>query len=504
MTIKDIVKKYREVYHTIFWSLLSVLLTTFCLLPAVLSAQAPDTLWTKTYGDWHEDGGFSIDQTTDGGYIVTGSIFVIQKNDYDLWLLKTDSLGDTLWTKTYGGDEWDYGVSIQQTPDHGYIIAGQTESYGPGYTNIWLLKADSLGDTLWTKTYGGTGNQYTYSVKKTMDSGYIISGCTNSYGAGGLDAWLIKTDSLGDTLWTKVYGGYYHDVASSVIQTPDMGYAFTGLTQLMDLYIVKTDSLGSMQWAKCYAGINVEWGYDIQETPGSGYIIIGITSSLGAGAGDIWLLKTDSLGDTLWTKTYGGEDEDFGYAIDRTSDGGYILAGYTESIGAGARDVYVIKTDSLGGERWSLTCGGTADDEGRAIQQTPDQGYIIAGTTKSFGAGGRDVYLICIAPDTMEVMEKPRNAGGTIENIWVTPNPFCDWARIDLAVPTYMQKVTVYIYDALGCMVRNINLNTSDKSVASVYWDGCDADGRKLASGVYFITVDTGEKKIARQILLIR
>jgi len=485
-------------YQRLLWAIMLILGVSLS------SGQAPDTLWTKTYGDWHEDGGFSIDQTTDGGYVVAGKTFDVQKDAYDLWLLKTDSLGDTLWTKTYGGDEWDYGVSVQQTPDKGYIIAGQTESYGVGYTNIWLLKTDSLGDTLWTKTYGGTGDQYAYSVKKTMDSGYIISGCTNSYGAVGLDAWLIKTDSLGDTLWTKTYGGDGHDVASSVIQTPDMGYAFTGLTQSMNLYVVKTDSLGNMQWAKCYDGTHLEWGYDIQETPDSGYIIIGITSSLGAGGGDIWLLKIDPLGDTLWTKTYGGENEEFGCAIDRTSDGGYVLAGYTESFGVGVRDVYIIKTDSLGEECWSLTCGGTADDEGRAIQQTPDQGYIITGTTKSFGAGWEDVYLIRIAPDTMGVMENPGSAGGIIENIRLTPNPFYDQVRVDLAVPIIRQEVTVYIYDASGCVVRNISFCTSDKSMATVYWDGCDDAGKSLASGVYFITVDVWEKRIAKKILLIR
>jgi hypothetical protein len=502
MIIEDIMRKNYVVYHGMLWFLLSLLLIVYSLLPTVLYAQAPDTLWTKTYGDWHEDGGVSIDQTTDGGYIVTGSTFIIQKDAYDLWLLKTDSLGDTLWTKTYGGDEWDYGVSIQQTLDNGYIIAGQTESYGVGYTNIWLLKTDSLGDTLWTKTYGGTEHQYTWCVRQTMDHGFIISGGTNSYGAGGLDAYLIKTDSLGDTLWTKTYGGYYHDEACSVIQTADMGYAFTGFTEFVDLYIVKTDSLGNMEWTKCYAGPLTDWGYDIHETSDSGYIIVGITYTIGSG--DVWLLKTDSLGDTLWTKTYGGTETEEGYSVALTTDGGYAITGCTESYGVGALDMHVIKTDNLGEERWSLTCGGIDDDIGRAIEQTPDQGYIIVGTTKSFGAGGTDVYLVRIAPDTMGVAENPKNASGTIENIRVTPNPFCDRVRIKLAIPTFTQEVTVYIYDALGCMVRNINLNTSDKSVASVYWDGCDADGRKLASGVYFITVDTGEKKIARQILLIR
>jgi hypothetical protein len=479
-------------------------ITLYVLLPAILSAQAPDTLWTKTYGWSHIDAGYSIDQTTDGGYIVFGHTFVIQKDAYDFLLIKTDSLGDTLWTRTYGGDEWDFGTSGQQTTDNGYIVAGFTESYGIGESDFWLLKTDSLGDTLWTKTYGGAYTDNCNSVKQTSDHGYIIGGLTYSYGAGGMDAWLVRTDSLGDTLWTKTYGGYYHEIVESVIQTSDNGYAFTGITQFIDLYIVKTDSLGNMQWAKCYSGGYEDWGYDIQETLDHGYIIVGYTSSFGAGSGDVWLVKTDSLGDTLWTRTYGGTEADWGQSIALTADGGYIITGYTESFGAGARDFYVIKTDSLGGERWSMTCGGTADDEGMAIQQTPDQGYIIAGTTNSFGAGWSDVYLIRIAPDTMGVAENPKNASGPIENIRVTPNPFCDRVRIKLAIPMFTQEVTVHIYDALGCLVKNINLSTSDKSAAIVYWDGCDANNRKLAGGVYFVIVDTGEKKISKKILLIR
>jgi len=189
--------------------------------------------WERTYGGPNVEWGYSVQQTSDGGYIVAGysGSFPV----FGIYLLKTNASGDTLWTRTYGGLSWDQGNSVQQTSDGGYIVAGYTHSFGHanGWADVWLIKTNASGDTLWTRTYGGTNGDQGYSVQQTSDGGYIIAGWTNSFGAGGYDVYLIKANASGDTLWTKTYGGTNDDYGNSVQQTSDGGTSSQdGLTLL--------------------------------------------------------------------------------------------------------------------------------------------------------------------------------------------------------------------------------------------------------------------------------
>ena len=337
--------------------------------------------------------------------------FTIHKTDprgfclrliFPFFFLPATLFGTIIFQKTYGGTSYDYGESVQQTTDGGYIIAGWTYSYGAGSYDVYIIKIDAQGDTLWTRTYGGTDYDYGYSVQQTTDGGYIIAGWTASYGAGGYDVYLIKTDAQGDTLWTRTYGGTDYDYSYSVQQTTDGGYIIAGFTgsyganpdSTSDIWLIKTDSLGDTLWTKTYGGTSDDHGLSVQQTTDGGYIIAGVTNSYGAGGYDVYLIKTDAQGDTLWTRTYGGTDYDCGSSVQQTTDGGYIIAGVTNSYGAGGYDVYLIKTDAQGDTLWTRTYGGTDYDCGSSVQQTTDGGYIIAGVTNSYGAGGYDVYLI--------------------------------------------------------------------------------------------------------------
>ena len=279
-------------------------------------AQPPDTLWTRTYGGSSDEEAYSVQQTTDGGYIMAGYTYSFGAGGEDLYLAKTNSQGDTLWTRTYGGSGDDEAVSVQQTADGGYIMAGYTYSFGAGNQDFYLVKTNSLGDSLWTYTYGGSGDDYARSVQQTTDGGYIVAGETNSFGTGEGDFYLVKTNSLGDSLWTHTYGGSGDDYARSVQQTTD-----------------------------------------------GGYIVAGCTMSFGAGYADFYLIKTNSQGDTLWTRTYGGANYDHAYSVQQTSDGGYVVAGYTTSFGAGNYDFYLVKTNSQGDTLWTRTYGGSNWDE---------------------------------------------------------------------------------------------------------------------------------------------
>jgi hypothetical protein len=376
------------------WALLS----SICLT-SVASAQ---TSWWRTYGGTISDWGLAVQQTADGGYIVAGYTGSFGAGNADVYLIKTNAQGNTLWARTYGGNSDDWGRSVQQTADSGYIVVGHSMSIGTGGDDVYLIKANASGDTLWTRTYGGTSRDDGYSVRQTVDGGYIIAGCTYSFGAGYADVYLIRTDPSGDELWTRTYGATSLDWGNSVQQTGDGGYIVVGSTNSfgtggVDIYLVKTNVSGDTLWTRTYGGTDDDWGNSVQQTLDGGYIVAGYTHSFGAGTPtrpNIYLIKTDAKGDTLWTRTFGGSSDEEGNSVQQTSDGGYVIAGYTESSGAGFEDVYLIKTNAAGDTLWTRTLGGPHGDVGNLVQRTADGGYIIAGFTSSFGAGGADVYLI--------------------------------------------------------------------------------------------------------------
>ena len=239
----------------------------------------------------------------------------------------------------------------------------------------------------WDKTFGGTHRDMASSVQQTADGGYILAGLTGSYGAGDYDFWLVKTDSNGNEQWNRTFGGTDDDMARSVQQTAD-----------------------------------------------GGYILAGGTESYGAGDYDFWLVKTDSNGNEQWNRTFGGTDDDMARSVQQTADGGYILAGGTESYGAGDYDFWLVKTDSNGNEQWNRTFGGTDDDMARSVQQTADGGYILAGDTCSYGAGGVDFWLIKVKGEPTPTLTTTISPTAT-----TTPTP----APTPVVTPTPTLTVTV-------------------------------------------------------------
>jgi hypothetical protein len=353
--------------------------------------------FARTYGGANEDWAYSVRQTSDGGYIVAGYTRSFGAGGRDIFLIKTDANGNVQWAKTYGGTGWDWAYSVQQTSDGGYIVAGETTSFGAGWDDIFLIKTDANGNVQWVKTYGGTSFDWANFVRQTSDGGYIVAGYTTSFGAENF--FLIKTDANGNIIWAKAYGGTSGEEAYSVQQTSDGGYIVAGETGSFgagehDIFLIKTDANGNVQWAKTYGGTYDDLAYYVQQTSDGGYIVVGETFSFGVGYEDIFLIKTDANGNVQWAKTYGGANSEKGYTVQQTSDGGYIVAGETTSFGAGGWDFFLIKTDANGNRIWAKTYGGTSHDAAYPVQQTLDGGYIVAGWTLSFGAGGVDIFLV--------------------------------------------------------------------------------------------------------------
>jgi hypothetical protein len=421
-------------------------------------------------------------------------------------LVPSNLQAQTSFDRAYGGANHDEGGSVQQTTDGGYVVAGYTGSFGAGDADVYLLKTDAAGDTLWTRTFGGIAWDQGNSVQQTTDGGYIVAGYTGSFGAGNYDVYLIKTDATGETLWTRTYGDSSDDAGFSVQQTADGGFVVTGLTGFVmlhqtDVRLIKTDATGDTVWTRTLGGSNADRGNSVQQTTDGGYVICGYTSPSAADTVDVYLIKTDASGDTLWTKTFGGPGFEHGNSVQQTTDSGYIIAGYATSFGAGGYDVYLIKTDASGDTLWTRTFGDTDWDQGSSVQQTTDGGYIVAGYITPPESGDRDVYLIKTDADGRVAVEEPKPTPPCASVLSVTcePNPFCTNTRISLTSQAASPKpLTLRVYDAQGRIVRTLTIRREPFSA----WDGKDDCGHLLPSGAYFVRCDVAGARATTRLVL--
>jgi hypothetical protein len=445
----------------------------------------------KAYGGADDDVGSCVIQTSDNGYLVTGSTMSFGLASQDVYLVKTDSMGNVLWDSTYGDSFSDFGSSVCETPDHGYVIAGWTASVSADSLDVLVMKTDSLGKVLWTTACGGPDWDGGYSVVQTDDSGYVVCGTTHSFGSGTYDVYLLKVDSLGNLLWDSTFGGGNIDYGRSVQQTLDGGFIIAGATASFglgwyDVYLIKTDRRGAVTWESTFGDSEYDWGNCVRQTTDKGYIIAGYSSSFGPSSKyDIYLVKTDSLGVLMWDTTYGEvTSNERASSVEQTQDGGYIVAGWIEPAGGLPDKCYMVKTDSLGNVIWTRTFGGSGRDRGQCVHQTMDGGYCIAGWTESFGAGMTDVYLIKTDENGIGVQEQASSVqgfkGSRIELVQNRPNPVRESTTISYILPE-ADRVKLQVFDAAGRLVETLVDETQGEGTYQVRWDAGGA-----SSGIYF------------------
>ena len=307
------------------------------------------------------------------------------------------------WTQTYEGTDPDIALSVIETSDGGYALAGGTSSFGAGRADFWLVKTDAFGNMEWNQTYGGTETDVAHSVVETSDGGYALAGTTDSFGTGKRDFWLVKTDAYGNMEWNQTYGGPEYDGFPSLVVTSDGGYALAGTTTFPRwvCWLVKTDASGNMEWNQTYGGTELGSVYSLVEASDRGYALAGSRFYLGVGefATELYLLKTDAFGNMEWNQTYevvpSLVDRAFSKAsgsLVATSDRGYAITGVTSVFGS--EDFWLVKTDAAGSMEWNQTYGGPDLDWPTSLITTSDGGYTLAGTTNSSGAGRFDFWLI--------------------------------------------------------------------------------------------------------------
>lgn len=480
-----------------------------------VTSQTPNIDWIKCFGGTDSDEGIVAKQTSDGGFIIIGNASSIDgdlidpANSVDFWVLKLNATGTIQWQKTLGSLNTDSAHDIEQTSDGGYIFVGTVGnsdgdvigSYG---SQIWVVKINSFGVITWQKTLGGTYEEIGYCIKQTSDGGYIIAGSNNSNDGdvtgnnGFTDAWIIKLNSTGALQWQKSYGGTQFDAAYSIKQTSDGGYivaAYTGSNNgnvtnfhgFYDVWILKLNSVGNLIWQKTLGGSFQDIANDIQITDDGGYIIAGGTGSNDGdvfgqhGGFDAWVVKLNSLGIIQWQKAVGGSSGDTAYSVSQTNDGGYIICGDTVSndgdvIGNNINgDGWIFKLNSFGILQWQKSIGDVFIDGFKSVQQTNDNGFILAGNTSSSNFegvsthGSNDYLIVKLSAETLE------NEDFIDNSLLIYPNPVTNF----------------FIINSSNYIVKNIKIiDLNGKTIEELKYKSDTVDISKIPSGIYIIDLE--------------
>ena len=357
-------------------------------------------LFNNTFGDASYDYGRSLIELNDGGYLIAGNTSLLGDNYSNALLIKIDHTGKEMWKRDYTFSSVDRLNMVKELQDGSLVAAGFTMSSTNYSKDIFVIKTDAQGNLEWQRSYGDAQDETANSIDISIGGGFIISGEVINENTGFSLCYLIKIDNEGELDWSNTFGGSQNDNGLSVISTNDAGFAITGMTKSLgdsngDVWLIKVNSNGEMEWERTYGGDDTEYGRTIQQTVDGGYIIIGQTESFGLGYNDAYLIKTDSQGNEIWSQTFGGQGTDQGRQVVNTLDEGYLISGYTDSFGTlGGFNFWLVKANSLGELEWQRFYGEQGDDRGLSGIQTSDGGYAIAGYTNSGTSSGSDILFI--------------------------------------------------------------------------------------------------------------
>lgn len=451
------------------------------LLPILGLAQVNTTVNLYTFGGLNNDAAEDIAATANSGYIVVGSTSSNSFGNTDVYLLKVDSLCNHEWSKAIGGSNNDWGYSVQQTHDKGYIIASNSNSFGNGGYDIVLMKRDSIGNYQWRKTYGGPDWDFVYSVTQTYDSGYVFCGETYNNTTGMSDVYIVKTNSLGDTLWTKTLGGTMADQGNAVIETSDSSIVVSGnigtLNDSTDIYVIKLSSTGVILWDSTYSHPGYETANNIIETNDKNYVLTGASTSLNTNNDkDFYLQKIDPNGIQIWTQFFSGTGDEEAFDLHEDINGDLTIVGFTEAFGGGMKDGIVFVINSAG--NWTglgPTYGNSFNEVFLSSAVGKNGNLCAAGYTNSYGNGLNDVLIARFDSITLGGNSLLTNYFDTIplsvkeaqNKIYVNlyPNPTKNVLNLS---SSYNKEFLVKILDITGKEVKRINAYSNQVSFSTI------------------------------------
>jgi hypothetical protein len=486
--------------------------------------------WQTCLGGSGGEEGHSIQQTTDGGYILAG---LSTSNDGDVsgghgasdcWVVKLDSAGQIEWQKPLGGTKSDAAYFVQQTTDGGYFFAGSSYSNdgdlseNKGISDFWAVKLSVSGDIEWQQSFGGSDEDILYSALETSSGEYIVIGQTYSsdgdisQNLGGGDIWLLKLNSTGQLQWEKSYGGSKSDVPFVIKETTGDGYVIAGKTSSndgdvsgnngnTDSWVFKIDALGNIEWQNALGGIGIDFFDDIVQTDDGGYVAIGGTASGNTGdvtghhgAFDVWVVKLYNSGELEWQKTIGGSKSDLGRVIVQTSDNGLVIGAETSSTDGDAsdhssesQDWWILKLNASGDIQWNKILGGGKIEICGSLQQTADSGFIIAGQTYSNDGdvsglqGTTDIWVVKLSPETTSSTLSPF-AHKPLE---LYPNPASQSITVQIPGELDETRLSVRITDLLGREMLQRACN-----------NGESLDLAQLPNGIFLLSATSASGKV--------
>jgi hypothetical protein len=471
-------------------------LTAFLILimAPTLFAQTPQVEWWVAVGDSNSDKAVGIYQTPDGGYMVGGHARSFGGCFQDCFFIRLNGDGDTLWTRTHGSPTGSENINgFSRTPGGGYIAVGSYQH--PSYSPQFYLFEIGYGHP----DYAETG----YGVVALEEGGYVFTGSATRT-VGGTQAAVVKIDTAGVIEWDVYYGLQELDVGYSVIATDDSCYIIAGSSSAFvspgnkDLLLMKVDANGDTLWLKNYGGEQDDRAYKVIQTSDGGMIAVGYSISYGGGYYKDWyIVRADSMGDTLWTRAYGNPYEDVAMDVkELPNNGGFVVAG---SMHDGQWDACVLRLDVNGDSLWGFTVGGTGYEIAYGIELTDDGGYIICGQTDSYGQGNYDVYIVKLSPDISGIEDGAHRA--LPDNIYMGrnyPNPFNASTTISYSLPEPVD-IRIEIFDILGRRVERLFSGPQQEGAHTVTWRPGD-----ISSGVYYYRVGTEDFNQRRSCLLIK
>ena len=455
------------------------------LVPALCWGQ-PDTLWTRFYGDpGANESAYDLCLTADGGAAIAGYTYA---GGVDMWMIRVDQNGDSLWSRRYGGSGNQYAYGIDCNRDGGFVLCGYTEPYNTGPRNCYVVRTNAVGDTLWTREYGqdGENGDGAMSTHEAVDGGYFIGGKSQVSGY-----WLIRTDAQGDTLWTRAFGPPDPWGCSEVRQTSDSGFIMAG----GPFRAIRLDANGDSVWCHDYAYSSFDHCTAVRQTRDGGFVLAG---SLGLMQHAFAIMRIKAAGDTLWTRTYQMGLYDICSNVCETADDGFMLAGNT-AISDTSYDyaAVLLKVNGQGDSLWSLSYGSTGDHGFVSVCQMEDRGYFAAGYGSAVAFGDEDMFLLKTAPDPERAQDHSsyRPSSISLSNF---PNPFNSTTEIAFDLPK-AGKVSLKVFDLLGREVAVVQEGMMAAGSHRVNFDGKD-----LASGVYVYRLQAGDAVQAKKMVSLK